>query len=111
MEIVSATSDERHDMVEQLNSLPLELIEQHIWPRVHELGLMESLEQVRRAGQSEFEDLPDLIWEGDVMKHNEREGGSPGYSRRVKEVLARVELNKLIDCVCASSSQALGRCP
>jgi len=96
-ESVSATSEERQDMVERLKSLPLELMDEHIWPRVHELGLMETLEQVRRAGQSEFEDLPDLMWEGDVMKHNEMEGGmagSPGYSRRVTEALTRLKFNK-----------------
>lgn len=76
--------------------LPPELIDEHIWPRVHELGLMKTLEQVRMAGHSEFEDLPDLMWDGDVIKHNESEVGSPGYSRRVTEALRRVAFNNSV---------------
>lgn len=96
---VVATCEERQSVVERLKSLPLELAEEHIWPRVHELRLSETLEQVRKAGHSEFEDLPDLIWMGDVIDHSETNDGTPGWSRRVTEVLSRVALDNQADAL------------
>ena len=41
--------------------LPDDMLQEHVWPRVHELRMRAALAQICAAGPSECEDLPDLL--------------------------------------------------
>ena len=68
-----------------LSRLPHDLMDVHIWPRVHELRLRPVLEDLLSRGTSCIEDLPDLECVSVGWDHPPPE--RPGWSTRVTEVL------------------------
>ena len=67
-------------------SLPQDLMDALIWPRVHELRLRPVLNDLLSRGISCIEDLPDLLSLTQCVSWNDPPE-RPGWSTRVTEVL------------------------
>ena len=72
-------------------TLPCDLLDTHVWPRVHELAYHQSMQYIRFSGVSFFEDLPDLLWSGTVIRGDEFPTVAPGWSERVTEFRNNLE--------------------
>ena len=70
-----------------MSALPLSLLDAHVWPRLHELAYYPSMQRIRLSGVSFFEDLPDLLWSGPLVRAVDDAPASttPGWSQRVTE--------------------------
>lgn len=70
--------------------LPADVLREHVWPRVHQLGLIQSLRLISIAGPGVFEDMPDLVDEADTVHHTFTNGEYVQCMTRVTEVLSHV---------------------
>lgn len=69
-----------------MTSIPLAVLDEHVWPRVHELQLLPTLQLVAAIGPSCIEDLPDLLRAYAGWRDKPE---LPGWSTRVSEALGR----------------------
>lgn len=65
-------------------TIPVEVLQEHVWPRVHQLQLLPALQAIERIGPSNIEDLPDLLNEFPRWRDIPEEAG---WSSRVQEAL------------------------
>lgn len=65
-----------------MSRLPLELLQDHVWPRVHQLQLRPTVQMIAQIGPSSIEDLPDLLSEFASWSDKPER---PGWSTRVSE--------------------------
>ena len=65
-----------------MSGLPLDLLQDHVWPRVHQLQLRSTVQMIAQIGPSSIEDLPDLLSEFHSWSDTPER---PGWSTRVSE--------------------------
>lgn len=67
-------------------TIPLEVLQEHVWPRLHQLQLLPALQAIERIGPSNIEDLPDLWNENEFASWRDIPEEA-GWSSRVQEAL------------------------
>jgi hypothetical protein len=83
--------EERGRRSRAMATIPLEVLQEHVWPRLHQLQLLPALETIVQIGPSSIEDLPDLLNENEFAcwSDNPEEAG---WSSRVQEALLAEEV-------------------
>ena len=79
------------DMATVSQVLPTDVLTEHVWPRVHQLGLIKSLRLISLAGPGVFEDLPDLVSDDVTFQHVFTKDEYIPCMTRVTEVLSNIQ--------------------
>ena len=67
-----------------MSAIPPEVLQEYVWPRLHQLRLLPTLDTIVQIGPSSIEDLPDLLSEFPRWRDIPEDAG---WSSRVQEAL------------------------